>query len=310
MDEAHHSAAETYMHVLKQLGCFRAGGPLLLGVTATPDRGDNKRIAHTIYQEQVYTKSMRDLIDDGYLCDVRARAIMLDADLSRVRTTGGDFQADELTDVLMGAGAIPHIVAAYEQFAENRTGLVFTPSVAMAYKMATLFREKGIAAEAIDGTTHPELRRATLRRLAAGITRIVVNCAVLTEGFDEPSISCVIIARPTQSRPLFVQMIGRGLRIHPGKSDCLILDLVANCGNHDVASIPDIFGLPAEQRDLPSVKIAVKEEEKQAAGRQLQKRLADERAALAARAIDLLKRGTACTGSPWTRVSGVTWCSI
>ena len=292
VDEAHHSAAETYMHVLKQLGCFRPGGPLLLGVTATPDRGDKKRIGHTVYQEQVYTKSMRDLIDDGYLCDVRARAIMLDADLSRVRTTGGDFQAEELSAALMAAGAIPHIVTAYEQYAEGRKGLVFTPSVAMAYKIAALFQEKGIAAEAIDGTTHPELRRATLRRLAAGTTRIVVNCAVLTEGFDEPSIGCVIIARPTQSRPLFVQMIGRGLRIHPGKTDCSILDLVANAGKHDVASIPDVFGLPPDQRDVASVKKAAKEAEERRAGIRQAKRLADEQAALAAREFDLLKRGT------------------
>src|SRR5207248_11657384 len=107
-----------------------------------------------------------------------------------------------------------------------------TPTVALAYAMAETFCAAGIAAEALDGTTPLATRRAILQRLHTGATRVVANCAVLTDGFDVPSVVCIIMARPTQSAVLYQQMLGRGTRIYPGKTDCLILDVVGVSKQH------------------------------------------------------------------------------
>ena len=258
VDETHHARADSYMRVLEHLGCWRDGGPLLVGVTATPDRADGKAIGDRIYQELVFEVGMLDLIEQGYLCDVKAISVRVKADLDKVHTSAGDFKPGELASVLDDAGAPQRVVEVYLQHGGDRKALAFTPSVAMAYDLAERFRDAGVAAEAIDGTTHPELRRATLRRLASGETRVVSNCAVLTEGFDEPSVECLLICRPTKSRGLFQQMLGRGMRIHPGKKNLLVIDLAGNAGRHDVASVPNVFGLP-EHQDLESAVKAVKQ---------------------------------------------------
>jgi hypothetical protein len=109
--------------------------------------------------------------------------------------------------------------------------------------MAEAFRKRGVAAEAVDGSLPLEERRAILARLRTGETKVVANCAVLTEGFDEPSVDCVIVARPTRSRILYVQMIGRGTRTFPNKRDCLIVDLVGATERHDLLTLPQLFGL-------------------------------------------------------------------
>jgi superfamily II DNA or RNA helicase len=258
VDEVHHARAETYMRTLEHLGCWRPDGPLLVGVTATPDRADGKAIGDRIFQELVFERSMLDLIDERYLCDVKAISVRVKADLTKVHTAGGDFKPGELASALDDAGAPARVVEAYLEHGGTRKALAFTPSVAMAYDLADRFRAVGVSAEAIDGTTHPELRRATLRRLANGETRIVTNCAVLTEGFDEPSVECLLICRPTKSRGLFTQMLGRGLRTYPGKENCLVIDLAGNAGKHDVASVPNVFGLP-EQQEVESAVKAVKQ---------------------------------------------------
>ena len=257
VDEAHHAAAESYKRVLMGLGCFAPDGPLLVGVTATPDRGDKKRIGNTIFEAQVFSITMLELIEQGHLCDVQARRVKLKFNLRNVRRVGGDLDGEDLSNQMIKAGAIPSIVEAYRAYGDGRKALVFTPTVRMAHEIAMQARAAGIPAEAIDGTTPEAERRQVIRNLASGVTTMVANCAVLTEGFDEPSVSCLIMARPTESRPLFVQMLGRGMRTHPGKRDCLVIDVVGNAGNHDVVSIPDVFGLPDDDGNVPSVKKAI-----------------------------------------------------
>jgi len=125
--------------------------------------------------------------------------------------------------------------------------------VATAYAMAATFCTAGIAAEALDATTPIATRRAILQRLHTGATRVVANCAVLTEGFDEPSVDCIIVARPTQSVTLYQQMLGRGTRTYPGKTDCLILDVVGVSTRHPLHTTATLFGCDAAQLAQQSV---------------------------------------------------------
>jgi ATP-dependent helicase IRC3 len=134
--------------------------------------------------------------------------------------------------------------------------------VAVAHLMAAAFQHAGIAAEALDGTTPVDERRARLRRLKSGETRVLANCGVLTEGFDEPSVDCIIIARPTKSATLFTQMVGRGTRIYPGKEDCLVIDLIGVSGRHELMSVASLTGLPLDAlKNGRSVADAVAEQE-------------------------------------------------
>lgn len=242
VDEAHHACAQTYRRTLEHLGAFADGGPLTLGVTATPERGDKAALGQ-IWQEVVYKKSLLEMISAGYLVDLRATQIALAVDYAELHTRRGDFIDSELESVLLGAEAPVHAAQAYMEYAAGRKAVVFTPTVRLAYAMAEAFNAVGVTAEALDGTTASEERQAVLRRLRSGETQVVANCGVLTEGFDEPSVDCIIMARPTRSRPLYIQCIGRGTRPYPGKRDCLILDLVGVTMRHDLVTIASLFDI-------------------------------------------------------------------
>ena len=246
VDEAHHATAETYRRILEHLGSFADDGPLTLGVTATAERGDGATLGD-VWQEIVYTRPLLAMIQEGYLCDLRAIQVHIAADLDQVHTRAGDLVASELDEALRAANAPAHAVAAYKEHAAGRKALLFTPGVRLAHDMAQAFRAAGIPAEAIDGGTASTERHGVLSRLREGATRIVCNCAVLTEGFDEPSVDCIVVARPTKSRPLYVQMVGRGTRIWPGKEDCLILDLVGSTTRHEIETAATLFGLSPEE---------------------------------------------------------------
>jgi superfamily II DNA or RNA helicase len=238
VDEAHHATADTYRRVLE----WTADSPLVLGVTATPERADNASLGE-VWDEVVYSRSLLEMIRAGYLVDLRGLRVRLDVDFSRLRVSHGDFVDAEAAAVLTAADAPAHACAAYLEHAAGRKALVFTPTVELAHLMAEAFRDGGVAAEAVDGSLPLEERRAILARLRSGKTRVVANCAVLTEGFDEPSVECVIIARPTRSRILYVQMIGRGTRTFPNKRDCMIIDLVGATERFDLLTLPRLFGL-------------------------------------------------------------------
>ena len=174
----------------------------------------------------MYQKTLLEMMQAGYLVDLRAFQVLLQADFDALRIQQGNFVDAELETLLLAVNAPAQVLAAFQAHAANRKALLFTPTVALADAMAATFCAAGIAAEALDGSTPLATRRAILQRLHTGETRVVANCAVLTEGFDEPSIDAIIIARPTQSAPLYQQMLGRGTRTYPGKTDCLVLDVV------------------------------------------------------------------------------------
>ena len=238
VDEAHHATADSYRRVLDWVD----GSPLLLGVTATPERADGASLGE-VWDEVVYSRSLLEMIRAGYLVDLRGLRVRLAFDFSRLRVSHGDFVDADAAAALTAADAPAHACAAYLEHAAGRKALLFTPTVELAHLMAEAFRARGVPAEAVDGSLPLEERRAILARLRSGETQVVANCAVLTEGFDEPSVDCVIVARPTRSRILYVQMIGRGTRTFPNKRDCLIIDLVGATERHDLLTLPQLFGL-------------------------------------------------------------------
>jgi hypothetical protein len=195
------------------------------------------------------------MIRAGYLADVRGVRVGLQADLDQIAQSGGDFQAEALGTALERASAPRHVVAAHRTHASGRKTLVFVPTVALAHTIARAFRAAGTPAEALDGTTPAEQRRAILERLRRGDTQLVANVGVLSEGFDEPSVDCVVMATPTRSQVKYAQCVGRALRPFPGKQDCLVIDVVGVSERLDLQTLPRLFQL----RGQPDPAITVTE---------------------------------------------------
>ncbi|MCA1218672.1 DEAD/DEAH box helicase [Streptomyces sp. 8L] len=237
VDECHHAAARTYMDVLRHFGAW--DGVPVAGFTATMTRTDGGLAE--VWQDVVFRLDILDMISDGYLCDVRGKAITVDTlDLNKVKTRGGDLVDGQLGKALEDSGALDAIAKAYVDHASDRPGVVFTPTVATAQAAAESLRAVGITAAPVWGDMGRDERRATLARYSAGEVQVLTNCMVLTEGFDAPHTSCIVVARPTKSPGLYVQMVGRGLRPAPGKSDALLLDVMGSASRHKLASLVDL----------------------------------------------------------------------
>lgn len=223
-DECHHAAAEAYQKIYRQFSYMRQAG-----FTATMARGDGVGLGD-VWEEVVYQRTVLEMVADGYLTDVRGRTIDLDGlDLSAVKRSGGDYSAASLGEAMLGADGPRLIARAMYEHARDRRSVVFTPTVAMAEATAKELDAIGVPAGVVSGATPREERQRIYKAAADGRLRALVNCMVLTEGFDLPAMDCCVIARPTQSAPLFVQMVGRVLRPWPGKTDALVLD-VAGAG--------------------------------------------------------------------------------
>jgi superfamily II DNA or RNA helicase len=239
VDECHHAAAPSYVEVLKHFGAW--DGVPTAGFTATMHREDGGLA--DVWDEVVFTLDILEMIEDGYLCDVRGKRVTIPGlNLDKVKTRNGDLQEGQLGQALDDSGA-PEIVAeAYRQHAGDRPGVVFAPTVATAQSMADAFNDIGIPAAAIWGDMPKEARQTALKWYETGEVQVLTNCMVLTEGFDAPWTSCVVIARPTKSPGLYCQMAGRALRLFEGKKDALILDVMGASTRHKLASIVDLTG--------------------------------------------------------------------
>lgn len=239
VDEAHHINAPTWTKVVTGLGAYNVFGPHTIGFTATPERDNGKTLG--FWQRVVGYLSLREAIFRGFLCPILpAEVIETKVDLDKVGKSGGDYSGGGLGQALEDSGAIPQIADAYAEKARDRKGVAFTPTVRTAHQLAEALRARGITAEALDGETDDDERKAILGRLKTGETQVVCNCGVLTEGFDEPSISCVVIARPTKFHGLYVQMVGRGTRKSPGKDNLLVLDVVGATRRHELVGYVDL----------------------------------------------------------------------
>jgi superfamily II DNA or RNA helicase len=250
VDEAHHALSPGYRALLDELGCMSAGGPRLLGLTATPERSDNGALSD-VFEGIVFQVGITTAIAQGYLVapTVIERAIKLDLDA--ITSARGDYGAKQLDLALLQAGIVGEIAAAYEEHCLARKALIFVVSVAQAEAVAANLRERGHAVAALSGETPSDERRRILRKLQSGELRCVVNCMVLTEGFDEPSVDAIVLARPTQSKPLMIQCVGRGLRLHPAKSDCLVIDMVGTSKRNTLVQAAVLFGIRPDPSERP-----------------------------------------------------------
>jgi len=260
IDEAHHAVASSYRNVISHFQ--KNSGCKLLGVTATPDRSDEIALKE-VFDSVAYEYSLLDATREGWLVPVRSMpARILGLDFSGVKDVAGDFNQGELSEIMEREGNLHGVADETVRRMGDRKVLVFCVSVAQSELLSEIFeRHRPNCARFISGDTPPEERRQVLRDYAESRFQILVNCMVATEGFDCPDIGMVVVARPTKSRSLYAQMVGRGTRPLPNtvdglaeaderrsaiassrKKDCIILDFCANAGKHSLASLPDILG--------------------------------------------------------------------
>jgi len=240
-DEAHHAGADGAMDFLRRLGVFEADGPPMLGLTATPMRGTGAQLGD-VFERVAYEKTILDLIVAGYLVDIKGKRVEIPGlDLTHVRTVAGDYNQKDLGQAMNDGAALDAVVEAVQEHAGERKTLIFAVDVAQTHALAKRFKAAKIHAEGIDGSLPADTRAAILERFRRGKTKVLVNCMVLTEGYDEPSVSCIVIARPTRSRVLYTQMVGRATRLYPGKDDALILDMTGASDDKSLITFARLF---------------------------------------------------------------------
>lgn len=247
VDECHHATAPTY---IKLWDALKNANPSLkhLGVTATPLRADGDGLAK-VYQKDSARITIADLVKLGYLVQPRWLGIATGISVQGVKTSAGDYQAGQLAERFDTERGRAIILKAYQDYAADRRAIAFTASVQGAHDLAGAFNRAGITARAIDGTTPKDVRRQLLADFREGRIQVIANCQVLTEGFDAPGTSCILMCRPTKSDSLYVQCMGRGLRpalgmAQPGE-DCLILDFLPE-ETRNIVMAGDVLGLPKE----------------------------------------------------------------
>jgi superfamily II DNA or RNA helicase len=240
VDEAHHAVAESYQSIMRAVGSF--DGLPTVGFSATLARGDSKGLGG-VWTNVAYSKSTEWMIQNGHLVDVKALSVHLPKlHLDEVKRAAGDLQSLSLSKAMMAANAPERVAEAYVEHAADRQGILFAPDVASAYEFAESLKDKGITAETVVGETSIEDRQLIYKRYREMDTQVITSAMVLTEGFDLPQASCAVIARPTQSAPLFIQMVGRVLRPShaTGKRDALVLDVAGVAGKLKLASLADL----------------------------------------------------------------------
>lgn len=235
VDECHHAAAVSYRRVLDRFDRARA-----VGFTATMHREDNRGLGD-VWESIAYTRGVLYGIEQGYLTDVRGQVVTLDGlNLAMVARSRGDYQDGDLGEAMSASEAGKIIADAYQEYAPGRQGIMFTPTVATAREWAGDLVAKGIPAETITGDTSIEDRQLIYKRFRERETQVLSSCMVLTEGFDMPQAEVAVVARPTQSPGLYVQMVGRVLRPWPGKSEALVLDVVGVTEYHRLATLTEL----------------------------------------------------------------------
>ncbi|MGK7909228.1 MAG: DEAD/DEAH box helicase [Synechococcus sp.] len=237
VDEAHHTNATSYRKILNEFH-----DAYHLGVTATPIRTDGSGF-ESLFQDMIIGPTVSELIDRGFLCPLKLYADPQPMKTRGARTTGGDFNASDLLKLNGERGLSGNLVSMWQRYARDKRTVVFAINVAHSEAIAARFNQKGIAAEHLDGNIPVPQRRAILERFTSGETLVLVNCNLVSEGFDLPAIEAVQIARPTQSLALWLQQIGRALRIHPGKQEAIAIDHTRNWLLHGLPTQPRIWSL-------------------------------------------------------------------
>jgi DNA repair protein RadD len=257
VDECHHAAADSWQELI---GHYYARGAVVIGLSATPVRTDGRGLAD-LFDEMVCVERVSALIEGGYLVRPRTFSSRLAPDLSGVKVRGGDYVVDGLSKAMRDTKLIGNILEHWQRHNDGRTTVVFAVDVAHSLALVERFVAAGVSAEHLDGEMDTAARDAVLGRMASGATQVVVNCMVLTEGWDLPRAKCCVLARPTKSLALHLQQVGRVMRPWQGV-EAVILDHAGNCQTHGLAERDRVWELsptvekkgakkPAEERQCP-----------------------------------------------------------
>lgn len=224
IDEAHHCISDSYQKVLQHFP-----GAKVLGVTATPDRGDMKDLG-TYFEQIAYEYTLPEAIRQGYLSPIKALTIPLRIDISQVGISAGDFKAGEVGTAL--DPYLEQIATEMETYCKDKKTVAFLPLVKTSQKFRDILQRHGFRAAEVNGNS--EDRAEILRDFDQGKYNVLCNSMLLTEGWDCPSVDCIIVLRPTKVRSLYSQMVGRGTRLSPGKDHLLLLDFLWMTERHDL----------------------------------------------------------------------------
>ena len=258
IDEAHHATAKSYRNIIDYFS--RNKDCKIVGFTATPDRGDKVGLGN-VFESVAYEYQIRDAIDDGWLVPITQRQVRVDdLDFSSIKKVAGDFNQGELSRLMETEAHLHGVVHPTIELAGDRSTLVFATSVAHAERMAEIFARHGKSATCIHGKTPKDMRRQKMEAFRNGNIQFLTNVGIATEGFDAPNVSCVAMGRPTTSRALYAQCVGRGTRPEAGtvdscyepehrraaialsgKTDLLVIDFAGNAGKHKLINSMDIL---------------------------------------------------------------------
>ncbi|WP_299055663.1 DEAD/DEAH box helicase [uncultured Eubacterium sp.] len=224
IDEAHHCISDSYQKVLQYFSNAK-----VLGVTATPDRGDMKNLG-SYFESLAYEYSLPKAIKEGYLCPIKAQTIPLKLDLSGVSQQAGDFKTSDIDTAL--DPYLFQIGDEMRKYCTNRKTVVFLPLVKTSQKFTHILNELGFRAVEVNGGSDD--RAEVLQDFESGKYNVLCNSMLLTEGWDCPSVDCVVVLRPTKVRALYSQMVGRGTRLCEGKKELLLLDFLWHSERHEL----------------------------------------------------------------------------
>lgn len=224
IDEAHHCVSDSYQCVLNHFPCAK-----ILGVTATPDRGDMKNLGN-VFESLAYEYTLPRAIKEGYLSPIKAITIPLKVDLSGVGVQSGDFKLGDLGTAL--DPYLREIAEEMKKYCMDKKTVVFLPLVKTSQKFRDILNENGFCAAEVNGESQD--RAEILQDFEAGRYNVLCNSMLLTEGWDCPSVDCIAVLRPTKVRSLYCQMVGRGTRLAPGKDHLLLLDFLWHTERHEL----------------------------------------------------------------------------
>lgn len=230
IDEAHHAITDGYRRILDYFDKAK-----VLGVTATPDRGDMRNLGE-VFDSLAFEYKLTDAIKEGYLCRIMAQTIPLKLDITDVGFTSGDYSLGQLGTAL--DPYLEQIAAEMAQRCKGRKTVVFLPLIKTSQKFRDLLNSHGFRAAEVNGQSTD--RKEVLADFDAGKYNVLCNSMLLTEGWDCPSVDCVVVLRPTKVRSLYSQMVGRGTRLSPGKSDLLLLDFLWMTDKHELCRPADL----------------------------------------------------------------------
>ena len=240
IDEAHHAAAPSYRRIIDFFS-----PDFLLGVTATPQRSDSTRLID-VFDEIVYYRTIQDLIKDGWLSPLVGYRVKTSTDISEVEIQNGEYSQSQLEEKIDNPERNAHVVAAYRNLAMDKKTLIFASGVRHAENLALSFNQASVKTAVIVGSTPREEREKILAQFANGQISVIVNVGVLTEGFDEPSLEAIILAKPTRSTLLYTQIVGRGTRLFEGKEHCIIIDIADTTKGKKPIGLPTLLGMPPD----------------------------------------------------------------